>query len=122
MWVCLDVTGVNHKPFIIRVIDQNLQELLPDASVPPTTKPPMYVFPVTQVGRQVAPGGTCSHDPEDRIDKKPIVPRYSAPLAPSARKVGFQELPGRIRNVMTSMTAHGLSESHMRNPGASQIS
>ena len=47
----LDMAGVNHQPFIIRLIDQNFQEFFPNTFSTPTDEPLMNTAPFPVIGR-----------------------------------------------------------------------
>jgi hypothetical protein len=46
MRVNFNVTGINHEPFKIRLINQSLKQRFPDAFIAPTAKPTLCVFPI----------------------------------------------------------------------------
>lgn len=71
--------GVDHQPLKIRLGDQGLEQLSPDAFVSPPAKASMCVFPVAVVCRQVTPGGTSAQNPKNGIDKQPVVFRHATP-------------------------------------------
>ena len=75
-----DMAGVNHQPFIIRLINQNFQEFFPNIFSAPTDKPLMNNAPLPVTGRQVTPGRPCSQYPKNRIDKTAIILSNPAPL------------------------------------------
>lgn len=85
MGVNFDVAGVDHQPLVIWVFDEQFEQCLPLTSVAPTTEPAVSVFPVTVVGWQIAPGCAGAQNPEDGIDKSPIITGYAAPSASATR-------------------------------------
>ncbi len=80
----LDVAGVDHQPFIVRLINQLFQQGFPDPFIPPTTKAAMGVFPVTVTRWQIPPESACAQNPEDGIDKQAIITCYAAPATSPA--------------------------------------
>lgn len=79
MRVYLDVAGVDHQPFKVRLIHELLQQPLPDALVAPAAKAAMRVLPVTIIGRQIAPRSAGAQNPKHCIDEAAIVVRNPAP-------------------------------------------
>jgi len=53
------MAGINHQPFVIRVIDQGFQQLFPNAFIPPANKTAMRVAPTfdTACGYPKVKGG-----------------------------------------------------------------
>jgi hypothetical protein len=84
--VNLAVTGVDHQPFVIRLINQSLKQKFPHTLVASATKSPVRLLPVPIVWRQIAPWRACAQNPEHCIDKKPIVMSHTAPLPGLTRK------------------------------------
>jgi hypothetical protein len=108
----LDVTGVNHQPFVIRLVHQAFQQSFPDTFVPPAAKTTMRVFPASIGRRQVSPGRACAQNPEYAIDELPIIPRLASPSPFPARKMRLQKRLDVIRNIVTMLrTRHGASSS-----------
>ena len=73
MGMDFDVAGINHQPLEIRLDDQFFQQSLPEALVAPAAKAPVGVFPVPVIGRQIPPGRAGAQDPENGVEKKPVV-------------------------------------------------
>ena len=84
------VAGVDDEPLVIRGINETLQQPLPNALVSPTAKTPMGVFPIAEVGRQVAPRGSGAQYPQNGIDEEAVVFGYAAPNALSSRQMRFE--------------------------------
>ena len=89
----LAVAGIDHQPFVVRFINQELQQRFPEAFVAPAAEAPMRILPIAIIGGQIAPGGTCTQDPEHRIDEGAIVFGYASPLSCLARQVGLEQCP-----------------------------
>jgi hypothetical protein len=90
MGMHLAVTGVNHEPFKIRLIDKLFQQCLPDTVIAPAAKSPMSVFPIPITDRKIAPWRTCTQNPKHRIDELPVVPGNPAPLPALPRQMRLQ--------------------------------
>ena len=58
-----DMAGVYHQPLEVRIIDENLEQLFPNALVAPTAETTMCVFPVPIIWWQVTPGRSGSKYP-----------------------------------------------------------
>ncbi len=111
MGMDLEMTGVNHQPFIVRLIHQRLQQRPPEPLVPPATEPTMGIFPVSIVWRHITPGSAGTQNPEDRINEPSIILRHPTPTSRSARQMRLQQQPDPVRNVVTPM-----SQSHESPP------
>ena len=96
-----DVAGVDHQPFNIRLVDQLLQKFFPDAFIAPAAEAAMRIFPIAIVGRQVAPGCSAAQDPENTVEKTPIILGDAAPQALLSRKMSGEQFPGLIAQVVT---------------------
>jgi len=95
-----DVAGIDHEPFEIRLVDQLLKKLFPDTLVAPATETPMRIFPVAVVRRQIAPGCPSAQNPENAIEKAPVILRYSAPLASLTGKVRGKQGPRMVAQIV----------------------
>ena len=73
MGMDFDVAGVDHEPFVIGIDDQFFQESLPETLVAPAAKPTVGIFPVPVIGRQIPPGSAGAQNPENGVEKKPVV-------------------------------------------------
>jgi hypothetical protein len=74
-----DVAGVDHEPFVIGIDDQFFQQCLPKALVTPAAKATVGVFPVPVIGRQIPPGSAGAQNPENGVEKKPVILGSTAP-------------------------------------------
>ncbi len=99
----LAVTGVNHEPFKIRLVDQYFQQSFPDAVVAPADKAAMRIAPAAEIGRQIPPRRTRSHNPKDCIYKQAVILGNAAPTSFAPRQVRLKFFPNSIRNVVSSM-------------------
>ncbi len=97
MGMYLAVAGVDHQPFHVRLVNELLKQLLPNALVAPPAEPPMRVLPVTVACRKITPGRTGAQNPEDGIKKAAIVARDASPLPALPGKMRLKKPPGSIR-------------------------
>ncbi len=58
MGMNLDMAGVDHQPLKVRIINYFIQQLFPNAPIPPPAETAMGILPVPIVWGQVPPG--CS--------------------------------------------------------------
>ena len=86
------MAGVDHQPFIIRLINQNFQEFFPNTFSTPTDKPLMNTAPLPVIGRQVTPGRSSSQNPKYCVDKTAVILSNSAPLASLPGQMRFKQL------------------------------
>ena len=98
--VGFDVTGIHHEPFHVRFVDADFQQPFPDARIPPADEAAVCIASPAVFRRQIAPWRTRPQDPEDGIDKFPVVLGDSAPCSPPSREVRFDFRPHRIREVV----------------------
>ena len=86
------MAGVDHQPFIIRLINQNFQEFFPNTFSTPTDKPLMNTAPLPVIGRQVTPGRSSSQNPKYCVDKATVILSNPAPLASLSGQMRFKQL------------------------------
>ena len=98
-----DVAGVDHQPFVIGIDDQFLQQSLPKALVAPAAKATVGVFPVPIIGRQIPPGSTGAQDPENGVEKKPVVFGSATPESLLSGQMRFEQFPGFIVEVVAAV-------------------
>ena len=84
----LDMAGVDHQPFKVRLVDQLLQQLFPDALVTPAAETTMGVFPVPVIWRKIPPRRAGAKNPENRIQKSTVVLSNTSPLTSLPGKMG----------------------------------
>jgi hypothetical protein len=84
------MTGVNHQPFKVGLINQRLKELFPYSFISPTDKALVHGSPFTILRRQITPRRTGAQYPEHRIDEQPIVLCNTSPLPALSRQVRLQ--------------------------------
>ena len=89
MRVNFAVTGVNHQPFKVRLINQYFEEALPYSLIAPTDESLMHSSPSPVFRRQVAPWRPCAQYPKNGVDKQTVVFCYSTPLPALSRQVRF---------------------------------
>lgn len=78
---------IDHDPFEIRLVYGDLEQLLPDAVVPPTTKAFVDAVPIAVFRRHSPPGHTGTENSYDCIDRETIVLCDTAPVALFTRQV-----------------------------------
>ena len=100
MGMDLAVAGINHQPFIIRVVNEMIEQGFPQSFVSPATKASMRIFPIAVDLGQVPPGCASPQNPEDAIDEASVVMGNPAPLACLTRQMRLQKCPKVIRNVV----------------------
>ena len=103
MGMDFDVAGINHQPLEIRLDDQFFQQSLPEALVAPAAKAPVGVFPVPVIGRQIPPGRAGAQDPENGVEKKPVVFGPTTPESLLSGQMGFEQFPGFIVDVLAAV-------------------
>ncbi len=64
----------------IGLLLERVQDLLPDAGLPPAIEAAGHCLPGTIARRQVTPGGTGAEDPQDAVDNRPMVVRRATGL------------------------------------------
>ena len=77
---------IDHKPFVIRVVYQRFENLLPYAFIPPSAKPLMNGAPFSVVWRQITPWRSGAKNPEHSVDKSAVVLSDAAPLPSLSRQ------------------------------------
>ena len=106
MGMDLAMAGINHQPFIVRIINQYLQKFLPHPLVAPTDEATMRVTPTPIVRWQITPRSTCTHNPEYRIDKKTIIVGDAAPTPLATWKMGLKKRPNSVTNIVPTVRCY----------------
>jgi hypothetical protein len=75
------VAGIYHKPFKIWLVNQNFKQLFPYTLITPADKSSMRVAPSSIVWREIAPGGSGSHNPENSVYKKSVILSNTSPTS-----------------------------------------
>jgi len=101
MGMNLDMTGVYHQPFVIRVIYQQFKQSFPDPTVTPPAKATMRIFPVSVIWRQIAPRSPRPDDPKYGVNESSIVSGITAPSPFTPWQVRFKQVPYVICYVVT---------------------
>ena len=89
----LDMAGVDHLTFIIRLIDLNFQELFPNTFSTPTDEPLMNAAPLPVIGRQVTPGCSGSQYLKHCVNKTAVILSNPTPLASLSWQMWSKQLP-----------------------------
>ena len=82
-----DMAGIDHQPFIIRLVNQDFQKFFPNTFSAPTDEPLMNAAPLPVIGRQVPLGRFGSQHPKHRIDKSAVILSDSSPLTTLSRQM-----------------------------------
>ena len=90
MGMDLDMIGIDHQPLEIRLI-YYIQQLCPDAPVPPTAKTAMSVLPIPVIRGQVPPGCPGAQNPKYPIQKQPVVEDWPTHLTCPPGKWSFKQ-------------------------------
>ena len=87
------MASVNHQPCGVRIVNRNFRRSLPHAIIAPTGEASAGVAPSARVGGRVSPRSTRAHNPEDRIDKAPVVANPAAPASFTTGQTGLGFFP-----------------------------
>ena len=89
----------------IGLLLERVQDLLPDAGLPPAIEAAGHCLPGTIARRQPTPGGTGAEDPQDAVDNRPMVVRRATGLGFLGWEQGRQLLPlvvGQVSSIHVS--------------------
>ena len=79
--------GVNHRVFIVGIVRQGFEKILPNAAHGPAGEPLVGIAPAAKMFRQIAPRRPHTELPDHRIDEKSIAQlAIAANRARAARK------------------------------------
>src|ERR1700730_16195579 len=67
-----DDGGVDHRVFVVGIIGQGLEKVLPNAFFSPTRETPVGVAPATEALGHIAPRRASAEFPDHGLDEKPI--------------------------------------------------
>jgi|WetSurSiteA1Bulk_404760.scaffolds.fasta_scaffold217910_1 hypothetical protein len=84
---------VDEQVFQVGVATRGLGDSLPDTLFAPTGEAHKCPVPMAKFDRQVAPRTPCAHDPEDGLDKAPIVLGRTTWIARLAWQQRFNAFP-----------------------------
>ena len=84
---------IEKNAFKIGIVRQDLEDAVPHALLRPAPEAGVDGEPVAKLLWQIAPGRTAPRDPQDRLDKQPIVPRRGAGIANFARQFWRNPVP-----------------------------
>ncbi len=107
------MAGIDHQPFVVRLVDQDIEKFLPNALVSPADETAVRVAPTAIRRRQIAPRGARPQNPEDGIDKLAIVFGNPAPYALAPRQVRLQQSPGFIGYIVTAIGRYRVGASFL---------
>lgn len=109
------MAGVNHQLFIVRLVNEDVPQSIPDALVPPAAEPTLDILPVAQVRRQITPGAPVRKIKNMALDKQSIIFGNPASDAFAPRYMRLQQFPRPVGYVASSMRcvhAHPPSVQH----------
>ena len=93
MWVNPAMTGVDHQPCGVRLVNRNFRRPLPHAIIAPAGEASAGIASAAKVRGRVSPRSARAHNPEDRIDKAPVVASPAAPASFTAGQTGVGFFP-----------------------------
>ena len=94
LWVNPAMTGIDHQPCGVRLfINRNFRRPLSHAIIAPADEASTGVTPSARVGGRIPPRSARAHNPEDRIDKTPVVASSAAPASFTAGQTGLGFFP-----------------------------
>jgi len=67
-----DDRRIDHGVFVVGIVGQGLEKILPNAALGPARKSFVDVLPVAKALGHVAPGRTGPELPDHRFDKQPV--------------------------------------------------
>ena len=103
MGVGLEVGGVNHQPFVVRILDESFQQLLPPSLIPPAAETAVSVLPIPVIGRQIAPRCAGAQDPKHAIDETTVIAGNSTPCSLSSGQMRLKDFPGAVADIVPSV-------------------
>jgi hypothetical protein len=107
---------INHQPLIVGFNYEHLKELFPNAPITPTAKSAMGIFPVSKVGRQIAPWRPRPQYPEYRVNKQPVISGLATNMPLPAGEMGLYIFPNPIRNIVSTVRVHSPSCRGVKRP------
>ena len=100
--------GIDHGVFVICILRQGLEDLLPRAALAPARVAGVHHAEITKTRRQIAPGDAGALTVEHCIDEQPVVSRSRSRLSSLAGQQVLDALPVLISQGISS--GHALSE------------
>jgi len=65
--------GIDDEIFEVRIVRHGLEDAPPDPLAAPSTEAAEDAVPIAEYIGKIAPGGTCAHNPEHRLDEHPVI-------------------------------------------------
>ena len=87
------MASVNHQPCGVRIVNRNFRRSLPHAIIAPAGEASAGIASAAKVRGRVSPRSARAHNPEDRIDKAPVVASPAAPASFTAGQTGVGFFP-----------------------------
>ena len=72
MLMSSDDGGVDHRVFVVRILSQRLEKILPYAALRPPREPRVNVLPIAEALGQIAPRRPRAEFPNHRLNEKSI--------------------------------------------------
>jgi len=88
-----DNRGIDEQVLQIGITAQGISHPLPDTAFAPAREAHIGSVPMTVLGRQVPPGASGTHDPENGLDELTIVLGRATRILDLARQVIFNAFP-----------------------------
>src|SRR3546814_10625462 len=88
--------AVDEDVLEVGIIAQRRKKPFPDPIAAPAVEPLIHRVPAPELLRQNAPMRSRPRQPQDRLDKQPIVSARPARIACLARQMRFNPLPKRV--------------------------
>ena len=85
--------GINHHVPVVRIIQQYLEDLLPDSGPGPAGEAFVDAFPVAVPSGQVFPLGAAAQHPQYAVDEGPVVLSCNADPAGTPRQETLHPVP-----------------------------
>jgi|HubBroStandDraft_3_1064219.scaffolds.fasta_scaffold46103_3 hypothetical protein len=78
MLMSSDDGGVDHRVFVVRIVSQRLEKILPYAALRPPREPRVNVLPIAEALGQIAPRRPRAEFPNHRLNEEAIAQRAIA--------------------------------------------
>src|SRR5260221_13514417 len=115
----LDDGGVEHDVLHVRLLRAGLEKPLEDIRLHPIAISLEDGVPVPESGRQITPGASRSHDPQDRFDEASVVAAAASGVRRLAQTMRFHLRPLGVRQYISF---HPKLESHPSHGGNQEAS
>ena len=72
-WCARTMVEINDQVFEVRIFDQRIEKILPNAFLGPSAETLKHAIPVAELFRQIPPRCPGASDPEHRVDEQAII-------------------------------------------------